>query len=251
MKSKVINLFGNKAIVQNQGVKYSELLEQFITPFESDFDNVEFYEDVIDFALTAWNFGNIKLLLPEGEANNIINSIEDEDLDLDLINRMIAYKVSNFSEFTNFIVDFEVSEGDGDPVLTVVTQEEDDYLTDMAENMEDSHSEHDFEENYINRNAIILKPLQPFLDWFDNLYPDESDGMDESVTYLVSVDIENVETWLKKEFDKLFIRELEGWHTNKKEWPQMRTYKMFKEWFQVDLSTMVYDLEKEPVFKEG
>lgn len=67
--------------------------------------------------------------------------------------------------------------------------------------------------------------------------------------YLISADIEDVETWLKKKFDKIFMLELEACHTNKKEWSQNRNYKMFKEWFQIDISTMVYDLEKHPIYK--
>ena len=251
MKSKVINLFGDKANVQNQGVKYSQLLEQFIAPFGRDFDEVEFYEDVIDFVITAWNFGNMKLILPEGESDAIVNAIKDKDVDVDLLKRMIAFKIEKFKEYPNFIVDYEVGERNGDPLLTVVTQEQDAYLAAMVDDMEDGHSEDDFQENYINRNAIILKPLQPFLDWLADLYPGEMHDVSEMTTYLVSVEIGDVEAWLKKKFDKLFMQELEGWHTNKKEWPQKRTYTMFKQWFQVEVSSMVYDLEKEPVFKEG
>lgn len=33
MTNKMTNLFGNSKIVQNEGVKYSALLEQFIEPF--------------------------------------------------------------------------------------------------------------------------------------------------------------------------------------------------------------------------
>ena len=164
MKSKVINLFGDKASDNKKGgVKYSELLEQFLKRFEDDFNDIEFYEDVVDFG----------------------------------------------------------------------------------------HSDDDFEENYINRTALILKPLQPFSDWLMNLYPGEKHDLNEMTTYLISLEIEDEEAFLKKKFDDLFIRELEGWHTNKKDWPQKRTYKMFKQWFQVEVSTMVYDLENEPVFKGG
>ena len=250
MKSKVINLFGDKAN-PNQDVKYAELLEQFIAPFDSDFADTEYYEDVIDLAIAAWNFGNMKMLLPEGESDNAIRSLEGEEVNMDLLNRMIALKVTKFDKFADFIIDYDLEEQDGAPVLSVITQEKELYLTAMAEDLEGDHTHDDYEENYINRSAIIIKPLQPFMDWFTDLYPGEDDGLDTAMTYLVSTDIEDVEAWLKKQFDQLFTRELEGWHTNEKDWPQKRTYKMFKQWFQVELSTMVYDLEKEPVFKEG
>lgn len=77
MKKKVIKLFPNSQIVKNNGVKYSTLLEQFITPFARDFDDVEFYDDIFEFAINAWNYGNIKLILPDKEkSDEIINSFK-------------------------------------------------------------------------------------------------------------------------------------------------------------------------------
>jgi hypothetical protein len=249
MKNKVINLFGDKNIVQNQGIKYSSLLEQFLSPFVKDFDDVEYYEDIFDFAIRAWNFGNMRAILPEGDGDAAINAVEGKNINTGLLNRMIDAKVTKFKEFTNFIVDYELKETTGDPVLSVVTQEKDDYLAAMLEELEGQDSEDDFKENFIDRIAIIVKPLQPFLDWLFKLYPEHADEKFEVNTYLLSEDIEDVEAWLKKKYDKLFMIELEAWHTNKKEWPQKRNYKMFKQWFQVEVSTMVYDLEKEPVYK--
>lgn len=249
MKSKVINLFGDKTIAQNQDRKYAELLEQFIAPFAIEFDDIEFYEDMIDFVVNAWNFGNMKSILPEGETDAIVNAVDDEDVDVDLLKRMIDFKIEKFKEYPKFIIDYEVGESDGDPLLTVLTQEQDAYLKAMFENMEPEDNEGDFEENYIDRTAIILRPLQPFVDWLANLYPGEQHDVGEMTTYLISAENDDVEAWLKKKYDKLFILELEGWHTNKKDWPKKRNYKMFKQWFHFELSTMVYDLEEEPIFK--
>ncbi|MCX2472754.1 hypothetical protein OQZ33_00270 [Pedobacter sp. MC2016-05] len=248
MKSKGINLFGNKTIIQNQGVKYSKLLEQFIEPYMSDFADTEYYEDIFEFAINAWNFGNLKMLLPKEETDAILNSVKKTDINLDLLKRMIYSKTVKFKDYDSFIVDFEIKETSGEPILSVVTQAKDDYLASMLEELEDEHSQEDFEENYINRSAIILKPLQPSLNWYSNLHPDVDETI-ETKTYLLSEDIEDVEAWLRKNFDKLFILELEERHTNKKQWPQNRNYRMFKEWFQVELSTGVYDLEKEPISK--
>ena len=253
MKNKVINLFSQPKIVQNTGVKYSALLEQFIAPFANDFADVEYYDDIFEFAINAWNFGNMQLILPEGESdaaiNAAINAVKGQDINLDLLKRMMDYKVSNFKEYTNFIEDYEIKESGSDPVLSVITQEKDAFLTTMLESMEADNEQNDFEENYINRTAIIVKPLQPFLDWCSNLYPNDTDEMQEARTYLISEEIEDVEVWLKKKFDRIFEFELESWHFNKKEWPQKRNYKMFKEWFQIDISPMVYDFETKPVLK--
>jgi hypothetical protein len=112
----------------------------------------------------------------------------------------------------------------------------------------------DFDENYINRSAISLKPLQPFIDWHNAIYPTtsiEASDLNDINTYLInSNSYEDIEVHLKKKFDKYFMMELEGWHTNKKEWPQRRNYKMFKNWFEVNICTAVFDLEKTPVRKD-
>jgi len=249
MKNKVINLFSKPQIIQNKGVKYSSLLEQFIEPFMKDFADVEYHEDIIQFAIDAWNFGNMKLILPLGGGDQAINELKGQDVNIDLLKRMIDYKISHFKEYTNFIKDFELKETSGDPILSVITQVQEDFLDIMLENLEDDNSQDDFEENYINRSAIIIKPLQPFLDWCSNLYPNDKEEMKDTKTYLISEDIEDINAWLKKNFDKIFIFELETWHSKKKEWPQKRNYKMFQEWFQVDISIMVYDFEMKPVSK--
>lgn len=249
MKDKVIQLFKKPQILQNKGVKYSTLLEQFIEPFASEFTDIEYYEDIFEFAINAWNFGNMKLILPEGESDTVINAVNDQDMNVDLLKRMIAHKISHFKEYTYFIADYEIKETSGDPVLSVITQEQDAFLTNMVENMEAENAQDDYEENYIDRCAIIIKPLQPFLDWASNLYPNEIEDIGETRTYLISEDIDDVKAWVKKKFDKIFEFELASLHFNKKGWPQKRNYKMFQEWFQVDISTMIYDFEQKPVSK--
>ncbi len=250
MKKKIINLFNKQQIVvQNTGVKYSQLLEKFIEPFMHDFDDVEFYEDIFEFAINAWNFANMKLLLPKGEDDAAFDSFKNEGINVTLLNRMIDYKISHFKNYTNFIIDYELEETIEDPILKITTQEQDNYLKTMLEQFDQEDSAINFDENYINRSAIIIKPLQPFIDWCSNLYPEEMDDIIETKTYLISEDIEDIDSWLRKKFDKLFKFELESWHHNKKEWPQKRNYKMFKEWFQIDISTMIYDFEKNPIQK--
>jgi hypothetical protein len=168
---------------------------------------------------------------------------------------MIDYKISNFKEYENFIVDYklkEVSAGE-DPILSIVTQEKEAYLANMMDALDNEATEDYFEENYINRSAIILKPQQPFIDWYFNLNPEDELSFEEDIKetniYLVDDKIDDVEKWLKKKFDKFFMMELDEWCADKKDWPQKRNYKMFKQWFQVDVSTMIYDLEKIPVLK--
>ena len=255
MKKKVISLFGNNKIVQNKGVKYSELLEQFIAPFVNEFRDTEYIEDIFEFAINAWNFGNMEIILPKGAFEKATDLIKEKEINIVLLRKMIDYKVSNFKEYENFIVDYELKEvkpGE-DPVLSIITQEKEAYLANMMDSSDNEATEDDFRENYINRSAVILKPQQPFIDWYFNLNPEDELSFEEDIKetniYLVDDKIDDVEKWLKKKFDKFFTMELDEWCADKKDWPQKRNYKMFKQWFQVDVSTMIYDLEKIPVLK--
>ena len=250
MKNKVINLFNKpQIVVPNQGVKYSQLLEKFLEPFVKDFEDVEFYEDIFEFAINAWNSANMKLILPKEDSDEVFDTLQGDEINLALLNRMIDYKISHFKNYTNFIVDYDLEETIGDPILSITTQEQDTYFATMLENFDQEDTDGNYNENYINRSAIILKPMQPFIDWCSNLYPDDLDDIKKTRTYLISEDIEDIDSWLTKKFDKLFSFELASWHPNKKEWPQKRNYKMFKEWFQIDISTMIYDFEIKPILK--
>ena len=250
MKNKVINLSNKpQIVVPNQGTKYSQLLEKFLEPFVNDFDDVEFYEDIFEFGINAWNSANMKLILPKEDNHNAFDALENDNINVALLNRMIDYKISHFKNYTNFIVDYDLVETIEDPILKITTQEQDAYLKAMLEQFNQEDLADDFDENYINRSAIIIKPLQPFIDWCSNLYPEDFDDIKKTKTYLISEDIEDIDFWLTKKFDKLFTFELESWHTNKKEWPQKRNYKMFKEWFQIDISRMIYDFEINPILK--
>lgn len=261
-KNKVVNLFGDKNIFQNSGIKYSTLLEKFLTPFAKYFDNdieFEYQEDIFDFAISAWNFGNMQSIIDSTEFEGIMSLAKDDDNNYSLLRKMIDYKTTNFKEFTNFIVGFEIEEKKGVPNLTVITQPEDMYLESLQKESfeatfnQNELEEDEFEENYINRSAIIIKPLQPFIDWHNSIYPDskiDESHLNEVNIYLINnSNFIDIESYLKKKFDIYFKMELEGWSTYKKDWPKKRTYKMFKQWFRVDISTAVYDLEKKPVSK--
>ena len=44
---------------------------------------------------------------------------------------------------------------------------------------------------------------------------------------------------INRNFDKTFVTELEGWLTIESDWPAKRTYKLFKEWFEVEIHSMI------------
>ena len=254
MDNKVIDMFSGKNIIQNEGKKYSAMLDELIKPFESDFPDDMDIEDIISFGCNAWNLGCMSEIMPKNEFANLLASSDPfPEPEKTILKKMIELKKKKFASFDRFIDDFELKEKNGELVLTVLTQEKEAFLTKLMEETPDYiPGEADFEEGYINRHAIVIKPLQPFFDWINALYPEDPiNEVDEANIYLVDDGIDDVEKWLKKKFDKFFTLELEDWHTNKKEWPQKRSYKMFKQWFSVDISTMIYDMENKPVYKEN
>jgi len=58
---------------------------------------------------------------------------------------------------------------------------------------------------------------------------------------------EDIKKWIKKNFDNLFINELNDWYSDESGWPTNRNYKMFTEWFNVEIHSMVLDFEEFPV----
>lgn len=106
----------------------------------------------------------------------------------------------------------------------------------------------------IDRNAIIVKPKKPFYDWVNSVFKDDDpiNEKEENNIYLIREKDSNEQIlkWISRNFNKLFENELNDWCTDEDEWPQKRTYKMFREWFDVEICSMVLDLEEFPVTKE-
>lgn len=258
MASKIINLFGKEKKTITP-IKYSKLIEEIIHKFEDELNELPNFETIIELVNAAWNTGNLKDIVSPDEFKNIIASSLEDDIYQDIFLKLVDYKVLNYREYTNFIIDYTLTKevANTDPSLTIISMPKDQYLDEMMNVIDNipledfDNDDGNYDENFINRTAITIKPKQPFLDWYANLDVDqiaESDLQDVD-TYLISEDIEDVEKWLKNNFDKFFTVQLGAWHTNKKKWPKNRTYKLFNLWFRVEKSELVYDIEAEPVLK--
>lgn len=100
----------------------------------------------------------------------------------------------------------------------------------------------------LKRSAIVIKPRQPFIDWL--LHHDPAmiitEEISEAAIYLVPdfETLQEIETWLKKNFAELFEEQLFQWYIDESMWPPDRTYKMFGEWFEYSLHTMIFDTQK-------
>ena len=105
----------------------------------------------------------------------------------------------------------------------------------------------------INRNAIVVKPKQPLFDWINSIDPATPIYMvPEGTVYLLKEKDSNeqIEKWLQRNFDNIFQNELNNWYIDEKVWPQKRTYQLFKEWFTIEIHSMILDLEETAIIKE-
>ncbi len=247
MKNKVVSLFGN----DDQNEKYSGLLNDFIKPFEQIFPKDMDREDIVEFSLNAWNFGNMRYVLPKEDFNRILSSSAIHGPETDLFKKMIDTKVNKFKEYNLFIGDFKLDEIEGSLELTVRTEQKEEFLDKLMNDTDRLTTESDFEQGYVKRSAIVIKPLKPYFDWVASIDIDYMKIEDNEVNiYLVNEEIDDLENWLRKNFDSFFDLELENEFPNRNKWPTKRNFKMFKRWFKVEISTMVYDLENSPVYKE-
>ena len=112
----------------------------------------------------------------------------------------------------------------------------------------------DYPRYVLNRTVMILVYKQPFLDWLnatdqnplsltlDMLHIDND-------TFLIPQfeDPHDAVRWAETRWNTLFDSILFDWATDESLWPENRSLKMFLEWFEVDVHSMVWDLANEPL----
>jgi len=115
----------------------------------------------------------------------------------------------------------------------------------------------------LNRGSVTLKPKQPVLDWLNSV--DRSLGVKDSMkfdpldehgdTFLVpgepAIDSrQDAVAWVEKNWKDFFEFELGQWILDDTLWPQKPTLKLFREWFDIEYRSMVWDLGSDPLRHE-
>ncbi len=106
----------------------------------------------------------------------------------------------------------------------------------------------------VMRTAMVVKRKQPFYDWLKNIEKNSnfSHAVEADVYLLPDFEeIGEMENWIKKHFDRIFCDQLLGWYSNETLWVKNRTFKMFQEWFDYSMHTMVWDVVEDPIDKLG
>ena len=106
----------------------------------------------------------------------------------------------------------------------------------------------------IDRNLAIIRPKKPYLDWVRSLpNPDKDITLEElrldCSTFLIPAEDSPQEgtVFLEKHFREIFEYELSSWDLESKNWPSSFTLQMFRDWFDLEIHTLVIDLvEEEP-----
>jgi hypothetical protein len=72
---------------------------------------------------------------------------------------------------------------------------------------------------------------------------------DLSSVYLIEVD-DQPERSLKNHWAEIFEEMLLSWCAMSAEWPPRRTYSILREWFEIEIQELVFDLADGPILQE-
>jgi len=111
----------------------------------------------------------------------------------------------------------------------------------------------------VNRVVLIVRPKRRFAEWVNAL--DRDDGAqwfdlyserNRPSTYLVATigpEVPDLSELVDTYGLEVFETELEGWSTDEAHWPVNRNPHVFRDWFDVTLSDLAWDLdETEPIY---
>ena len=109
----------------------------------------------------------------------------------------------------------------------------------------------------LNRTVVLLVARQPFLDWLNSVDSDDEaltieDLRNDNEVFLIPQYSDNSDSvkWIEKRWSSLFEHMLMGWIEDEHVWPQDRSLDMFREWFDIEIHSMAWDLSDEPLFVE-
>jgi hypothetical protein len=113
----------------------------------------------------------------------------------------------------------------------------------------------------INRAAILLRYKAPAVQWINKADPyDDDPGTtlesvnEECTVYLIAdanADGPNeVNQWIRANYEILFENELFGWYTLESLWPKNRTLALFNKWFEIECHTVIEDTVGTPIIDD-
>lgn len=107
--------------------------------------------------------------------------------------------------------------------------------------------------NVLNRGFITVSPKKPFFDWSNTIDSEIQFTIEDDIeptVYLITEDFFDVEPLIEQHFKKIFKNELTAITEEEELWPSERNIDVFLEWFDIQLGSMVFDLEKSNIVGE-
>jgi len=108
----------------------------------------------------------------------------------------------------------------------------------------------------LNRTAVTITGAQPYLDWMRQTDADFNKGAVTvsrvkaygSAFLLPEFDLEeDLQEWVEDNARWLFEFQLSAWTEDEAAWPETRDLQTFKEWFRVDIHSIVVDVPDDEI----
>jgi hypothetical protein len=108
----------------------------------------------------------------------------------------------------------------------------------------------------INRTAVTITGAQPYIDWTRQHEADVNRGkltVGRAKPYgtaflLPEVEFEeDLQEWIEDNFADLFDFQLSSWTEDESVWPATRDLKTFREWFRIDIHSLVVDIPDDEI----
>jgi hypothetical protein len=103
----------------------------------------------------------------------------------------------------------------------------------------------------VNRTAITVTGAQPYIDWMRQNDAAADKGMltvarakPYGTAYLLpEYELEeDVQEWIEENAAMMFEFQLAAWTDDESSWPSVRDLRTFREWFRVDIHSVVVDM---------
>src|SRR5207248_9592380 len=108
----------------------------------------------------------------------------------------------------------------------------------------------------VNRTAVTITGSQPYIDWTSSHDADRDKGVITvararpygSAFLLPELELEeDVQEWIEENAGWLFEFQLAAWTEDESAWPPTRDLRTFREWFRIDIHSVVVDVADDDI----
>jgi len=106
---------------------------------------------------------------------------------------------------------------------------------------------------FLNRTVVVVRHREAFRNWARNVDEgaagayDAEGGWTEAYLIPEFEEEQDAWAWLRSEFQVIFEMQLGSWWDDPEGWPEVRSWELFQEWFDVELVGTAWDLVDGPL----